>query len=73
MGRGMATVDRCMATQVFRYTFGRRAAEDATDACTLEQLDDARTEHDGSIRELLVGMTISDGFRYRIAAPIEEE
>ena len=57
------TVRRCYETQWFRYGMGRGEADD--DVCLLDEID-ARTQHaGGSVKELLVSLTLSRGFRFR--------
>jgi hypothetical protein len=62
---GNATVRDCVATQWYRYAMGR--VEDATDACSLNQVKERFAAQNGSFRELLVAITLSDAFRYRPA------
>jgi len=54
-------VSDCMAEQAFRYGFGRRPASD--DQCTVDELTDASFP---SIRDLLVDIATSDGFRFKL-------
>jgi len=56
-------VRACMTRQVFRYATGR--TEENQDICSLQQIEQSDLEHDGSIRELLVAIASSDGFRFR--------
>ena len=65
---GSEEVRECVATQWFRYAFGR--AERDADECTQSQIYDAFAAADYDIQELLVGLVLSDGFRFRPA--IEE-
>jgi hypothetical protein len=53
-------VASCLATQAFRYAQGRRAEEE--DACSLSAI---RKHRKASIKDLLVSLTLTDGFRYR--------
>lgn len=55
----------CIATQWYRYAMGR--VEDTTDQCSLTDVKSRFTSSNGSFRELLVGITLSDAFRYRPA------
>jgi hypothetical protein len=56
----------CYAKQWFRFGLGR--AEQKADACSIERA--AKTlENDGAIRELLLGMVVSDSFLYRAVEP----
>jgi hypothetical protein len=59
------TVKDCMVTQMFRYAHGR--GEDVLDKCTIFDLQQEFNKN-GSLRELMVSMTTSDAFRYKIAA-----
>jgi hypothetical protein len=65
---GSDQVRDCVATQWFRFGFGR--SEAATDACSLATLQDTFASADGDLVELLVGMTQTDAFWYR--APIRQ-
>ena len=60
---GSEEVRECVATQWFRYAFGR--AERDEDECTQTQIYDAFAAADYDIQELLVGLVLSDGFRFR--------
>ena len=60
-----ATVRDCIATQWYRYAMGR--VEDSTDACSLQQVKTRFAAGNGAFRELLVGIVLSDAFRYRPA------
>ena len=53
-------VAECMTTQIFRYAHGRRA--DDADACAVHALMGQR---ESSFKDLLVAVTLTDGFRYR--------
>jgi Protein of unknown function (DUF1592)/Protein of unknown function (DUF1588)/Protein of unknown function (DUF1587)/Protein of unknown function (DUF1585)/Protein of unknown function (DUF1595) len=54
---------RCYETQWFRYGLGRGEADD--DLCLLDEID-ARTQREGgSVKELLVSLTLSRAFRFR--------
>lgn len=55
----------CVATQWYRYAMGR--VEDSADACSLKQAKERFQTSGGSFRELLVGIVLSDAFRYRPA------
>ena len=56
------TVRDCIATQWYRYAMGR--VEDASDACSLQQVKTRFATGNGAFRELLVGIVLSDAFRY---------
>ena len=46
------------------FALGREPGE--ADACSVEQIQNALSESDGDLRELLVAIATSDAFRYRI-------
>jgi len=62
-----STVEHCYSKKLFRFALGRLFSEE--DACTLDELEFAADETGGSIRELLVGMTLTHSFRYRRGLP----
>jgi hypothetical protein len=55
---------RCMVFQWFRYSAGH--TEEMADACTLAELTDRFAKSGQNLRDLLVGITTSTGFRYRV-------
>ncbi|HEY6078539.1 MAG TPA: DUF1588 domain-containing protein [Polyangiaceae bacterium] len=55
----------CLATHWYRYSFGRR--ETAEDQCSLDQLKQRFAASAGNLKELLVGLTLTDSFLYRPA------
>jgi len=55
----------CLATNWYRYTFGR--LEQPEDQCSLSQVKERFAETGGDLKELLVGLTLSDSFLYRPA------
>lgn len=57
------TVRRCYETQWFRYSMGRGEADD--DVCLLDEIDARTQQKGGSVKELLVSLTLSRGFRFR--------
>jgi hypothetical protein len=57
-------VRHCYATQWFRYTHGRDAA--FADECTMFDLMEAFAKADWDIKALLVALTQTDAFRYRL-------
>jgi hypothetical protein len=59
------TVRDCIATQWYRYAMGR--VEDDSDQCSLNDVKSRFASTNGSFSELLVGITLSDAFRYRPA------
>lgn len=56
-------VRQCFATQLFRYVHGRE--EVAQDACSQKQAYDRFVGADLDIRELILGVVLSDDFLYR--------
>jgi hypothetical protein len=62
---GSSRVRDCVATHWYRYAMGR--IEDTADGCSLTQVKDRFREGGGQFRELLVGIALSDAFRYRPA------
>ncbi len=61
-------VRACVATQWFRYALAR--AEQDVDACALDGVLDAFAATDGSLRELLVALAVSDAFGLRPGAVV---
>jgi hypothetical protein len=55
----------CIATQWYRYAMGR--VEDSSDVCSLQQVKKRFASGNGAFRDLLVGIVLSDAFRYRPA------
>jgi hypothetical protein len=60
---GSAQVRGCLTRQWFRYAYGRVAGEG--DACTLASLETRLADADGDLRELVIGLSSTDVFRYR--------
>ncbi len=60
---GSSQVRGCFSTQMFRYAAGRE--EQFKDGCSRKQAYDRFAASGYDIRELVVGMALSDGFRYR--------
>lgn len=58
-------VQQCYVKEWFRFGYGR--GETKVDACTLETLNGAFDESGGDIKELLISLTQTDAFLYRIA------
>jgi hypothetical protein len=56
----------CVATQWYRYAMGR--VEDTGDACSLSDAKARFATSQGNFRELLLGIVMSEAFRYRPAA-----
>ena len=59
-------VARCVARQWFRYAYGR-VEHKKKDACNLDRIDEAFADSDYDLRELLIALTLTDGFRFRTA------
>lgn len=59
-------VRQCFATQLFRYTHGRE--EKIEDACSQNQAYDRFVQSGHDVRELFVGVVLSDDFLFR---PVE--
>jgi hypothetical protein len=57
-------VRACVATQWFRYAYGRTESQQL-DECTLEELQQRLDASGGSITELLVTLTQTDAFLFR--------
>ncbi|HEX3770324.1 MAG TPA: DUF1592 domain-containing protein [Polyangiaceae bacterium] len=62
---GSPDVGDCVATEWFRYAMGR--GEDTEDACSLQSLKTSFRGTEGDIKQLLVAVTQTDTFRYRLA------
>ena len=62
---GSDRVRDCVATHWYRYAMGR--VEDTADACSLEDVKRRFRAGNGQFSELLVGIALSDAFRYRPA------
>ena len=60
-------VERCLATNWYRYAMGR--VETEADGCSLREVQQKFTASGGQFKELLVAVTLSDAFRYRPAIP----
>ncbi|MDX2019165.1 MAG: DUF1592 domain-containing protein [Deltaproteobacteria bacterium] len=58
-------VQQCVATQWFRYGFGRTETDE--DACALKPVVDAFVSSNGNMKKLLTVLVKSDAFRYRNA------
>jgi hypothetical protein len=58
-----AEVGQCVATQWFRFGYGR--AEGKTDACAMAEIQGAFAASGDNIKELLVGLTQTEAFLYR--------
>ena len=56
-------VRQCLVTQWYRYALGR--AEEPIDLCSIQQIESAMREHDGSFQEMMIAIVLSDAFRYR--------
>ncbi|QQR91382.1 MAG: DUF1592 domain-containing protein [Myxococcales bacterium] len=64
-----AGANRCMVTQYFRWVFARSEEEQA-DSCTLDALDANFTQQGRSFEDLMIAITTSDAFRFRV--PLED-
>jgi hypothetical protein len=62
---GSSRVRDCVATQWYRYAMGRM--EEPADLCSLQAAKDRFRQSGGNFRELLLGIVLSDAFRYRPA------
>lgn len=62
-------VQRCLATNWFRYAMGR--VETEADGCSLQDVQKKFAAAGGKFKELLVALTLTDAFRYRPATPEE--
>jgi hypothetical protein len=58
-------VRQCVATQWFRFGYGRVEGED--DRCAMDQVQKAFAASGFNVKELLVALTQTDAFRYRRA------
>lgn len=63
--RTSQAVRDCMATTWYRYAMGRALTSD--DSCSVDEVKSAFNASGGDLRELLVAITLSTGFRYRAA------
>ncbi|MGB8331526.1 MAG: DUF1592 domain-containing protein [Polyangiales bacterium] len=61
------TVKQCYSEKLLRFALGRLATDE--DGCALDELKFVAQESNGDIRELLVGMTLTDSFRFRRSLP----
>jgi len=64
---GSAQVRRCVAAQWLGYAFGVRPAE--IDPCVVRPVARAFARAKGDLRELMVAVVTSDGFRFRAVPP----
>ena len=58
-----AEVRQCVATQWFRFGYGR--SEGKTDACAMQEIQGAFAASGNNIKELLVALTQTEAFLYR--------
>jgi hypothetical protein len=58
-------VERCLATNWYRYAMGR--VETEADGCSLREVQQKFSASGGQFKELLVAVTLTDAFRYRPA------
>ncbi len=59
----------CVATQWFRFGFGR--FETPGDACAIAQVQEQFNDSEGDLNELLIALVQSDSFRFRQAPSLE--
>jgi hypothetical protein len=64
-------VRACMALQAFRAAVGREEAD--PDQCSVVQARDRFVASDADMRELLVALTQTDAFLYRVIPDVQEE
>ncbi len=64
---GSAQAQACFVTQWYRYGMGR--VEQDVDLCSIRQVYDAFAASGGELRSVLLGLILSDGFRYRSVLP----
>ncbi len=64
---GNEVFQRCVAQRASEYAFGRDALRHDGEArqCVSESIEDALISSGGDLRELVVGLVRSDGFRFR--------
>jgi hypothetical protein len=62
---GSAQARACLASNWYRYTFGRQ--EQTADSCSVAQVQTRFEESAGNLKELLVALTQTDAFLYRPA------
>jgi hypothetical protein len=60
---GSTTARQCLATQWFRYGYGRQETDQ--DACTVAVLQKAAADSGGNFRELLLALSTTDAFLFR--------
>jgi hypothetical protein len=63
-------VKNCVATQWFRFGYGR--AETSEDSCSVDQIQAHFAAANYDIKELIIALTLTDAFRYRHAITTEE-
>jgi hypothetical protein len=63
-------VQACMVVQTFRFAAGREETD--TDACSIQQLESVFAGSEGNLIELLIALTQTDAFRYRIVPQLED-
>lgn len=62
---GSEQVKNCVATQWFRFGYGR--VETEADTCSMDEIREAFAAADYDIKELIIALTKTDAFRYRPA------
>lgn len=65
-----AQAQACFITQWYRYGMGR--VEQEVDLCSIRQTYDSFAESGGELRSVLLGLVLSDAFRYRSVPPAED-
>lgn len=60
---GSEQVKACVASQWFRYGYGRFETED--DECSVDEIQAAFATSNYDIKELIIALTLTDAFRYR--------
>ena len=61
----------CVATQWFRFGYGR--VETEADTCSMDEIRGAFAAADYDIKELIIALTQTDAFRYRPAVRSNED
>jgi hypothetical protein len=64
-----AQVQKCVTVDWFRYANGR--GETQADTCSIARVDSAMTKAGGGLRELVLSLTQTDAFLYRVAPGAE--
>jgi hypothetical protein len=67
---GSAQVRGCVATQWYKYAMGR--GEEAGDSCSLAPLREAFEASGGDLMEMMVALTQTEAFLYRLSVEVTE-